>query len=190
LSVFSAFNLEPVSFASGKADIWTMSSQGHRRSFRSPAGQLLRTVGVVFVFILVGLFFWKHFEGSLDRFGRQSAIQDPDQILTGQQKELILQFAQSLQSTYGLELEVTIGPEADPTRSDDAKTLAIALNPKTREAGVHFPVLLRAALSKDLQASLQDSHFDPYFESGELGKGLLLCLTRIWEQLISLDTPQ
>jgi hypothetical protein len=167
-----------------------MTPPDHRRKAASPAGQLLRTAGVVFVFILVGLFFWKHFEGSLDRFGRRSVIQDPAQVLTGQQKELILQFAQSLQSTYGLELAVTIGPEADTAGTDDAKTLAIALNPSAGEARIHFPVLLRTALPKELQASLQSGHFDPYFQSGELGKGLLLCLTRIWEQLISLDPPQ
>ncbi len=167
-----------------------MNTQTHKRSFRSPAGQLLRTVGVVFVFILVGLFFWKHFEGNLDRFGRQSVIQDQAQALTEQQAELILQFAESLKSTYGLELEVAIGPDADRPAPEDAKTLSIALNPKERLVRVYFPPLLRTALPQELREALQGSHFEPFFDQGQPGQGLLLALTRIWEELISLDTTQ
>ena len=167
-----------------------MNTQKHKRSFRSPAGQLLRTVGVVFVFILVGLFFWKHFEGNLDRFGRQSVIQDQSQALTEQQAELILQFAESLKSTYGLELEVAIGPDADRPAPEDAKTLSIALDPRERLVRIHYPPLLRTALPQKLQESLQGRHFEPFFDQGQPGQGLVLGLTRIWEELISLDTTQ
>lgn len=167
-----------------------MNSQKHERSFRSPSGQLLRTAGVVFVFILVGLFFWKHFEGNLDRIGKSSVIHDQDQSLTEQQRKLILQFAESLKSTYGLELEVVIGPEADRPAPEDAKTLSIALNPGERQVRIHFPPLLRTALPQELQVSLQGRHFEPFFDQGRPGQGLLLGLTRIWEELIRLDTPQ
>ena len=142
------------------------------------------------MFILVGLFFWKHFEGNLDRFGRQSVIQDQAQALTEQQAELILQFAESLKSTYGLELEVTIGPDADRPAPEDAKTLSIALDPGKRLVRIHYPPLLRTALPQELQESLQGRHFEPFFDQGQPGQGLLLGLTRIWEELISLDTTQ
>mgnify|MGYP006305960221 CR=1 FL=1 len=167
-----------------------MSSHEHKRNPKSPAGQLLRTAGVIFVFILVALFFWKHFERNLDRLGQPSIIHDPDQILTEQQHELIFQFAQSLNSKYGLELEVMIGPDADSPGTTDAKTLSIALNPQDRSVSIHFPVLLKSALPAEMRAFLQSDHFTPYFDSSQPGQGLIHCLTRIWEQLLSLDATE
>ncbi len=125
----------------------------------SPAAQLLRTAGLVFIFVLAGLLFWKYYERSLDRIIAGQQIVDETDALAAEQKEQIAQFAETLKQDYGLRFQLQVHQGRIRPPKLDSRTLYIGLSPKHGEWRIVFPVLLKQALPEDFVRYLQEEHF-------------------------------
>ena len=154
----------------------------------SPAAQLLRTAGLVFIFVLAGLLFWKYYERSLDRIIAGQQIVDETDELAAEQKEQIARFAETLKQDYGLRFELQVYQGRIKPPNLDSRTLYIGLSPERGEWRIVFPVLLKQALPEDFVRYLQEEHFRGRLRQDVWPRALLNGLHAIYGHLERLQT--
>ncbi len=113
----------------------------------SPLRSLVRSVGVVIVFVCVGILFWKNYESTLDKIVSRQTIYDATNTLTPSQKRIIKDFSRYLREVYGLDFRVNVSKTHLILPQDESKKiLYIAICPSKRRALIIFPVILKRAL--------------------------------------------
>jgi uncharacterized membrane protein YgcG len=157
------------------------------RPGETPLTRMLRLMGVVAVFILVGVLYWHYYEHSLDQIMTRQSIWDQTKTLTTDQKRAIQSFSRMLKSRYGMELNLKITREPVVIPTLNAKTMFIGICPAQQEVTVIFPPLMRSALGTGFEDYLAREHFTPYWKDGQWHQGLGSALALIGERLEKLD---
>ncbi|BDV00584.1 hypothetical protein TDMWS_06690 [Thermodesulfomicrobium sp. WS] len=160
-----------------------------RISGSSPAEKILRFVGVLGVFVLVGYLFWVNHQRSLESVTDQGIVWDQTKSLSPEQRDTLIRFARVMQNTHGITVRIRITREGILLPTMDSKTLMIALCPPRREARVVFPPLLRHALRPGLEAELEGPVLLPYWENGRWQEGLGQIVLTITEHMERLGRP-
>jgi hypothetical protein len=160
-----------------------------RISGSSPAEKILRFVGVLGVFVLVGYLFWVNHQRSLEAVTDQGIVWDQTKSLSAEQKNALIRFARVMQNTHGITVRVRITRDGILLPTMDSKTLMIALCPSRREARVVFPPLLRHALKPGLEAELEGPLLLPYWENDRWQEGLGQIVLTITEHMEKLGRP-
>ncbi|HDQ41815.1 MAG TPA: hypothetical protein ENN39_12430 [Desulfonatronum sp.] len=159
----------------------------HRRD-APPWEGLLRSLGVIFVFMGVIWLFWRHYDRTLEmmdahRIGPKHVLLDKTNTLTDKQKKAVRDLSRALKSSFGLELQVIVDVEPlDPPQQDMA-TIFIGVYPDGRQAVVILPPLVERAVGRELASHLSKEHFSPYWQSGDWPGGLGKALGLIWNGL-------
>lgn len=157
-------------------------------SSSSPSGQLLRTLGLVFVFVAAGLLFWKHYDRSLDRIVGGQQVVDETERLTPEDMERINRFMETLRTDYGLNFRLHVYQgRIDPPQLDP-KTLFIGLSPERGEWEIVFPVLLKKALPQDFVRYIQEEHFRGTLRRKAWPEALMNGLHAIYGHLSRLES--
>jgi hypothetical protein len=159
-------------------------------SSSSPAGQLLRTLGLVFVFVAAALLFWRHYDKSLDRIVGGQQIMDETGRLSSEELERINRFMETLRTDYGLDLRLHVYQgRIDPPKLDP-KTLFIGLSPKRGEWEIVFPLLLKKALPQDFVRYLQEEHFRGTLRNNGWPEALMNGLHAMYGHLSRLESGE
>lgn len=154
---------------------------------RGPLESLLRLAGLMAVFGLVGLGFWKNSERNVERLNARYGLSDETKSLSGDEQEHVQAWITALRAGYGIEgrVQVRQGPPVPPPQ--DGKTLFIGLDVAGKTAVVALPPLVERALGADFGRRLAAEHFPFHFAPGrDWRKGLLLALDLVQAQLAAL----
>lgn len=157
-------------------------------SSSTPAGQLLRTLGLVVVFVAAGLLFWKHYDRSLDRIIKKEQIVDETGRLTPEEIERINRFMETLRTDYGLDFRLHVYQGRIDAPKLDPKTLFIGLSPERGEWEIVFPVLLQKALPQEFVHYLQEEHFRGRLRRNRWPEALMNGLHAIYGHLSRLQS--
>ncbi|WP_457572082.1 hypothetical protein [Desulfovulcanus sp.] len=149
--------------------------------------QIFRGLGLVAVFVAVGILFWKHYERSITTIQARQSIWDQTKTLTEKQKKSIYNFSAQLKKRYGLTLQLKITKERVFIPKLDSKTIFIGLCPKYKEVIVRFPPLVEKVLGIKFLRYLQEEHFVPYFENDNWPQGLGEALNLIAQKLMEVE---
>ncbi|GAB6057718.1 TPM domain-containing protein [Desulfonatronum parangueonense] len=144
---------------------------------------LLRTLGVIFVFMGVIWLFWKHNQRTIEMLDTRQVVMDQAGALTEEQKNSVVELSRALRVSFGLELRLLIATDALSMPVLDARTIYIALNPEQEQVVVVLPPIVERALGHGFTTYLRHEHFIPYWESGNWQRGLGDALGMIWDSL-------
>jgi hypothetical protein len=147
---------------------------------------LLRSLGVIFVFLGVIWLFWKHNERTLDMLESQQVVQDRVDALSDKQRKSVRDLARAMESRFGLELRLVIAAEKMRIPVAGTRTIFIGIVPRAEQVVVVLPPLVERALGREFAEHLRHEHFRPYWDDQDWQKGLGEALAMIWE---GLNTP-
>lgn len=139
--------------------------------------RIVRTLGMVFVIMVVVWAFWKNNETVVQRLQQTQAYWDE----TGQGKPFIKSFtrdfARSMENDFGIKARVQIrgGELAEPEPEEGM--LVLAISPSTRNVMLRINPTVEA--DQDLVRSIEGGHFDEYWDGG-WEQGLQTALVLIW----------
>jgi len=151
---------------------------------------ILRLAGLLALFSLVIVGFWKNSERNIERINASHGLSDETKTLSTVEKEQIQSFITALRKTYGVEARVQVRRGAPTPPDQDGKTLFVGLDLDAGTAVVMLPPLVERALGPDFARQLAAEHFPFHFGPGRnWQKGLLLALDLIQSRLAALDTP-
>ncbi len=131
---------------------------GPIRKDSSPLAGLLRTTGVVIVFFIAGLLFWKNYEHTLEQIISKQNIYDETKTLNKFQRNLLKDFARYLKKTYGINFVVNIRKKELKYPKNLTNTLFIGIGIEKKECKIWFPVLLKKSLPKDFVDYMEGSY--------------------------------
>jgi hypothetical protein len=159
----------------------------HQRDARPWEG-LLRSLGVIFVFLGVIWLFWKHNARTLEmlesqRGAGEHVVLDKAGALTDEQRKAIRDLSRAMKSSYGLDLQVVVDVEPIDAPRSDVSLIFVGLYPEGRQSLVVLPPLVERAVGRGLANHLRDDHFSPYWGSGDWRRGLGEALGMIWNAL-------
>lgn len=115
----------------------------------SPLTGLFKTTGVVIIFFIAGILFWKNYEYTLEKIVSKQNIYDETKTLNKFQRRLLKDFAKYLKKTFGINFVVNIRKEELKPYDNLTNTLFIGIGIKKKECNIHFPILLKKSLPKD-----------------------------------------
>ncbi|WP_462324762.1 hypothetical protein [Desulfoplanes sp.] len=144
-------------------------------------------MGLIGVFVLVGVLYWHYYEDSFDKIQAKQSIWDQTKTLTTDQKQAIQSFGRMLKSRYGVDLKLKITKESVIVPTLNPRTLFIGICPERKEVTVIFPPLVRSALGNRFEDFLAQEHFTSYWKKGNWPQGLGSALTLLGERLERLD---
>lgn len=149
--------------------------------------RVLRTLGLLAVFLAAGWAFHYNNERRLKAIDEQAALHDATGALNEEDRAFVRGFMDRLKSRFGLDCRVVAGPGAAEDAARDSKTLYLGIDPAARKVAVSLPPLMRQALGGELSGYLENEHFEPYWASGDWPQGLKTALALIWTRLDNLD---
>ncbi len=112
----------------------------------SPLKAFVRSVGVVIVFVCVGILFWKNYESTLDKIVSRQTIYDATKTLSRSQKRILKEFSRYLRDVYGFDFRVNVSKTHLILPQSSKKVLYIGICPPKKKAVVILPVVLKRAL--------------------------------------------
>lgn len=154
---------------------------------RSPASQLLRTLGVAVVFVIVGVLFWKYWDESFDRLSRRDTAMDQTGRLSPDQLDYVASFARHLEREFGFTFKLRVTQNELQLPDVNSKTLFIGIAPSQNETQIVMPPLMRRGLDAAFVHYLESEHFELYWENDAWPQGLEHALTLIWDRLSNME---
>ncbi|GAB6888619.1 hypothetical protein JCM13304A_21180 [Desulfothermus okinawensis JCM 13304] len=158
----------------------------HRKD-SSPLVSLLRTTGVIIVFFITGLLFWKNYESTIEKITSRQTIYDQTRTLSKSEKKILMNFARYLKDLYGVELKININKKHIVEPDNLSKTLFIGICPLKKEAVIYFPVLLKKSLPLEFTNYMETKYCREYLEKDSWPIGLINGVKLIFDQLNKLD---
>ncbi len=153
----------------------------------SPFVGMLRTVGVVIVFFIAGILFWKSYENTLEKITSRQIIYDQTKTLSKSQKKILYDFRRYIKDIYGLDFKVNINNRHIIMPKNLSKTLFIGICPPKGRAVIFFPVLLKRALPKDFVEYMEVKYCKEYLSKDSWPIGLINGVKLIYDQLNRLQ---
>jgi hypothetical protein len=153
----------------------------------SPLINMLRTTGVVIVFFITALLFWKNYENTLEKITSRQTIYDQTKTLSNSQKKILKNFARYLIDIYGIEFKVNINKKHIKPPKNLSKTLYIGICPPKRRAIILFPVLLKKALPREFVEYMKTKYCKDYLSTDTWPIGLMNGIKLIYDQLNKLE---
>ncbi len=155
----------------------------------SPLRSFVRSVGVVIVFVCVGILFWKNYESTLEKIVSRQTIYDGTKTLSPSQKRLLKQFARYVRDVYGFDFKVTISKKHLILPQESKKLLYIGICPPQRRAVVIFPIILKRALPANFVKYMQGPFANKKLSSEDWPIALMEAVQLIYNQLEKMETP-
>ncbi len=156
----------------------------------TPLTRFFRIMGLIGVFVLVGVLYWHYYERSLDTILAKQSIWDQTQTLSPDQKKAVQSFGRMIKTRYGIGLKLNITNKPVILPHLDAKTIFIGICPPRQEVTIIFPPLVRSALGAEFERQLQQEHFERYWKNNDWPRGLGAALARMGERLEHLDSHE
>ncbi|WP_461832968.1 hypothetical protein [Desulfothermus sp.] len=153
----------------------------------SPLVSMLRTTGVVLVFFVTGLIFWKNYESTLEKITSRQRVYDQTKTLSKSQRKILLNFARYLKDLYGIDLKININKKHVIKPHNPSKTLFIGICPPKKKAVIHFPILLKKSLPQEFTNYMETEYCKTYLSKETWPIGLINGVKLIYDQLNNLS---
>ncbi|SDK41068.1 hypothetical protein SAMN05660337_0364 [Maridesulfovibrio ferrireducens] len=150
--------------------------------------KVLRLLGMIVIFAIVGWAFWQNNERTLEKLQGRNSIWDQTKSLSKTDRDFINGFIRSMRSEFGVKTKVHIMTGKIPEITPDSKELFIGLSPEYEQVVFYFPGLVRHALGANFINDLKHNHFTGNFKNDKWPVTLQTALAMIWEKLISVDS--
>lgn len=151
---------------------------------------LLRLAGLLVLFGLVALGFWKNSERNMERINARFGLSDETKALSRDEEQHVQAFITALRAGYGIEARVQVRRDALDPPQPDGKTLFVGLSLEEKSALVQLPPLVQRALGPDFARRLETEHFPFHFGPGRRWQqGLVLALDLVQARLAGLGDP-
>ncbi len=160
------------------------------RKDSSPIRGLFRTTGVVIIFFVTALLFWKNYETTLEKITSRQRIYDQTKTLSKSQRKILLNFARYLKDIYGLDFKVNINKKHIVMPKNLSKTLYIGICPPKKKAVISFPVLLKRSFSKEFTDYMENVYTKKYLSTDMWPIGLINGIKLIYDELNKIESEE
>lgn len=152
--------------------------------------KLLRAIGMLVIFAIVGWAFWINNESTLERLQARNALWDQTKVLSRSEREFVQGFIRSMRNEFGVSVKIHIMTDHLSEPRLEPNELYIGISPAYEEVSVYFPGLVRHALGDKFIHEIERNHFKGNFSSDRWPISLMTALSMIWERLLAVDADQ
>ncbi len=141
----------------------------------------------VLLFVVVGLFFWKNYERSMDVILSSHLVRDETGTLSREQKDELSSFAMGLQDRFGFGLQIRVFEHFVEKPEPDSRVIFMGVSPAFQEVEIVWPPVLRRALPEDFTRHMEEEHFEEYWQGENWSRGLYQALHMLKEELLAIE---